>query len=362
MPTFGPLFDCILRGGRCIGVGLIPLLGCGCSALKAGDALPPFDAQSGAVEASASGGGGSDATTDGPDERSVSDSRDDIVGDSIEAGPVDAAQEAPPSTVASPLAVVPTHLRLWLTADRGIACVSGRVARWTDQSGHSNDATLQSGQLGPLCGPQNTAHRINGINVPYFSAPANGNVVDETLDVDLSFLANTGYTILVVERRWYDAPNANWSENLVGTNIQAEANLNLVCASRPRDSVLQFGYVYYQGPPQLSFDQECDGVQANMAAAPAAPPAPVRQDTAMFDPALGHVLWSDGLQLAGNASVAPLLMATDGAVGRGVVRTTATGLDGRFRGDIAEVVVYDAALADAERVVVEGYLKGHWKY
>jgi hypothetical protein len=36
------------------------------------------------------------------------------------------------------------------------------------------------------------------------------------------------------------------------------------------------------------------------------------------------------------------------------------GQDMRFRGDIAEIVAYDTSLADAQRMQVESYLRGHW--
>jgi hypothetical protein len=83
---------------------------------------------------------------------------------------------------------VRSRLQLWLTADVGIMCASGRVTRWADQSGHGRDATLQMGQLGPLCQVTPQVHTANGWSLPYFSAPVSStapNIVDETLDVDL---------------------------------------------------------------------------------------------------------------------------------------------------------------------------------
>jgi hypothetical protein len=360
MPTLGRLIDYNCRGSRCVGVGVMTLLGCGCAGLKEGGTLPPFDVEAGVADVRSTSDGAADAGAEGASEAASGDaSTDESTGTESGDGPIEASLDTDQPALN---VVVPLNLRLWLTADKGITCSSGRVTKWADQSGAGRDATLQLGQLGPECQLMPAPHLINGMDIPYFSAPANGNVVDETLDVDLTFLANSAYTLFVVERRWFDAPDASWSENLLGTNIPVEANLNLDCASRPPDSVLQFGYVYYQGTPQLSFDQECDGIQANIAAAPARPPAPVGQDTAIFDPVVGHAVWRDGVQLLNNAFVSSLLTAANGAVGRGVVMTTATGLDGRFRGDIAEVLVYDAALSDVERRAVEGYLKGHWKY
>jgi hypothetical protein len=53
-------------------------------------------------------------------------------------------------------------------------------------------------------------------------------------------------------------------------------------------------------------------------------------------------------------------MAAGGAIGRAVLQTTASPYDQRFNGDIAQVIVYDTALADADRSALEQYLARRW--
>jgi hypothetical protein len=203
---------------------------------------------------------------------------------------------------------------------------------------------------------------MNGIDVPYFSAPANGNVVDETLDVDLSFLANSAYTLFVVERRWADPVSMQWpAEYFLGTSVPPGNEANPACTSLQHDGTLSFGYINAPSGLLIAMDQGCDGFGNLVLATPTPPPGPVSQETAVFG-SLGHGLWRDGASIWIDQSTVPLSRASDGAIGRAVLKTLASGFDQRFQGDIAEIRAYDTALGDAERAAVEGYLRGHWKY
>jgi hypothetical protein len=253
----------------------------------------------------------------------------------------------PPLTAAS-------HLQLWLTADRGVTCTASLAGTWADQSGHHRDATTPAGGMPPQCG----VHGLNDIDVPYFSAPAqaSGPYTDETLDVDLSFLAGPAYTIFVVERRWADRPLAS---TLIGTTIPDEAT-QPACSSGtpPLHQALAFGYVYYDGFPELGSNTICGGFKAQLPTVPAPPPAPAAFDMLRFDPAVGEQLWVNGTMIASLVDMAPQLTASGGALGRAPYLSQE---DDRFAGDIAEVIVFDAALSTADQQAVEGYLKAHWK-
>jgi hypothetical protein len=65
---------------------------------------------------------------------------------------------------------------------------------------------------------------------------------------------------------------------------------------------------------------------------------------------------TSGALIKSNDARTPLQAIGAGFVGRGGVAN----VDQRFLGDIAEVLVYDVALADAERRVVEASLHFHW--
>jgi hypothetical protein len=282
----------------------------------------------------------------------------------------DAASDAAPR----PTDIAGSHLRLWLTADWGVTCTQTqgpdgstihRVSSWADRSGNQNDASLRQNppQLGPQCRvPQ---HAVNGVDLPYFSAPSNGNVVDETLDVDLGFLQGSDYTIFAVERRWADAPTTSESEFVVGTTVPRSVELAGVgawCNPFPANEMLAFGYSYNNGSPELLLTQGCGAVGGTVASVPATMPSSLKEETGRLDQSAGREVWVEGNPFGVDTSVTPLSYASGGAIGRAVAVTTALGFENRFRGDIAEVIVYDAALTDADRIAVEQYLAGHWHY
>jgi hypothetical protein len=329
-------------------------------------------------------GSESEPSAESSDESSEDSSRD-VVSDSVR----DQSSDGPPSDspggpdsadVAAgslkPTTVDPSHLMLWLNAEVGITCMSttpndaaapGRVVMWADQSGHHNDASIRQSppQLGPQC--HVAQHAVHGIDLPYFSAPNNGNVVDETLDVDLSLLQGSDYTIFVVERRWadYGVDASSQSEFILGTTLPMAVEyggLSNWCNPTPANEVLAFGYSYGHGAPDLILSQGCGSVGNAVAGVLTPPPSPLTEETVRLYQPDGRELWVNGAPFAADAVSSPLSYAEGGAIGRAVNVTTALGFDNRFRGDIAEVVVYDEALSDADRTAVEAYLRAHWRY
>jgi hypothetical protein len=313
--------------GRCARGALACALATGCIALKPGDVVADPDA--GAAENAAEG-----VSNDGG------------------MGSVDSADPG-----SSPQSIEPDYLRLWLRADRGITCTAGRVAMWEDQSGRANNAWPQYGQLGPQCDLPN--HVYNGVALPYFSAPKTQNIYDETLDVDLNCLVNVEYTLFVVERRWADYPDRSTSaEYTVGTTVQGASLANLDGGCAP--GAFQFGYVYDGVGPQLVLDQGCSRAARMVTRVPSSGPADLTEETGAYSGAWGHGVWIAGSPVAFVNDQTELMTAYGGAVGRGIVLDSTW--DTRFRGDIAEIVIYDTSLSSAEMSQVETYLALHWHY
>jgi hypothetical protein len=346
-----------------------------CVGFEAGD-VPASIADAGPSSDGASQGSSIvGLANDGSRENVVRADAADAIGDAVTDGPAiatDVVSDAPPDSRvdAMPLSVASPHLRLWLTAATGITCASSRVVAWADQSGHHDDATLQRGQLGPQCQLPGGTHVVRGVDLPYFSAPTfdgGVDVLDETLDVDLSFLKNTAYTVFTVERRSPDYPNSAGQRNeelILGTTMPlAEELMNpMGCSIPPANNALFIGYVYYSATPEFVLDQTCNTLRAAAPAVAAPAPSMLTEHTVELDPNRGREIWAEGVPFATDVQTAPLVDAEGGAIGRALLETTTTGVDPRFRGDIAEVVVYDVALSDADQSEVEAYLQGRWGY
>jgi hypothetical protein len=180
-------------------------------------------------------------------------------------------------------------------------------------------------------------------------------------------LANSEYTIFVVERRWGDSPSGQTLRDqfVLGTTapLDLETELNPYCLSDagnvPHNEALIFGYYFQYGSPLFVLDQACNAV-AMLAPRAAPPPAPLTEHTGWFSGTKGHFL-SGGMP-NNPPDTTPLAYAQGGAIGRAVVQLTLSGVDTRFNGDIAEVIIYDAALSDSDRLGVEAYLKAKWGY
>jgi hypothetical protein len=251
------------------------------------------------------------------------------------------------------------HLQLWVTADRGVTCTNGEVTAWADQSGRKRDATSGS-HKGPQCAA--AGHTLGGVSVPYFSAPGSTPPYnDETLDVDLRFLVSTDYTVFAVERRWADgSPGSSRTEQIVGTDIPNQASSGCPAFGYQ----INLGYVYYDGYPALGFESACyqpyTGTRGRAPAVPLPPPAPAAYDMLRFSQATdtSPSVWQNGVKInVGGASGGRGAGFAGGAIGR-ALRTGTN--DDRFIGDIAEVVIFDTALTDAERLQMEAYFTTHW--
>jgi hypothetical protein len=259
-----------------------------------------------------------------------------------------------------PLPAVATgHLQAWLTADKGVVCANGEVTTWLDESGKHRDA-VKGSHLGPKC--PTTLHRLAGMNLPYFSAPGtSAPFVDETLDVDLAFLAGTDYTIFVVERRWADrTPTSGQNEMLIGTDLPTDVNATCPSAG----DQISLGYGYYDGFPTLGFESVCympfSGTRGRVPDASALPPSPAVVDMLRLSQNVeaSPTVWQNGVKVNGGAASGG---PASGFVGGSIGRAFGTHTDNRFQGDIAEVVIFDAGLTDLDVQQMNAYFKAHWQ-
>lgn len=284
--------------------------------------------------------GGQDAT---PDVTPQNDGGVDAPVDS----PADTAQDVTADAAVDPQSIIGSNLQLWLTSDKGMTCVTtttpNRVTTWADQSGHNRDATAATAN-GARC----NVHSINSIDVPYLSAPGSSSPYnDEIFTVDLSFLVNTAYTVAIVEKRWADHGSF---ASLIGTIVPGEAQAD------PGDHDKAFGFAFAQG--NLVVDQYYDRPLAyNIAAAP---DSTAHFVIAWFAPTVGHRLYVDGNDVDDNlsdAGLAALIVAQSGVIGSSEYINA---FDDRFQGDIAEIIVADAALSPSALNQLGSYVKTHW--
>jgi hypothetical protein len=200
--------------------------------------------------------------------------------------------------------------------------------------------------------------------VPYFDSPGL-DLLEGTLDVDLSFLANASYSIFVVERRTKDRAGSD-SDWILGTLLPPMFNSNACSPTdggpSPQGRALQFGYTYYthsNNPWHFTLDPTCA-----VASIPVPDANQLRAATigvAVFDQKTAlEQLWADGTETSA-ATGHVLTYAEGGAVGRAIYPNGfPSGGETRYQGNIAEIVVFDTAVADADRIAVQAYLAEAW--
>ena len=269
---------------------------------------------------------------------------------------------SPPTSRPALPNVAASHLQLWLTADHGVDCDGGTVRLWADVSGNGRHAVSGSHE-GPACAGKThaaNAHALAGVDLPYFSAPGREPpFVDGALDVDLSFLTDTDFTIFVVERRWADGTRERGrNEELIGTDFRGGTSACPVSGYQ-----INLGYAYYDGYPTLNYESNCyrpwSGTRGPAPRTPDSPPGAAAIDMLRLAQAqaTSPTVWQNGVKInVGGASGGPGSHFAGGSIGRAFETQT----DNRFRGDIAEIVIFDAALTNAEARRMEAYLRQHW--
>jgi hypothetical protein len=246
------------------------------------------------------------------------------------------------------------HLALWLRADKGVLCTLGgdglhHVEYWTDQSTHMRDATPVNTHEGPLCNDDGY-NAPSGVAVFDFPGGGSSNTYG-TLNVDLSFLVGTDYTVFAVESRAASQPNMY----LLGALRPDETS----CPGNT-DQAFHFGY-RDSTTSLLTVDHFCIKTDAMVPAFTNLQDEPYVTIAAKFSQTSGHQLYRNGVALTATSGSDPtnttaLTASANGAIGRGY----SIAVDTRYQGAVAEIIVYDSALSDTDRQAVETYLRLHW--
>ena len=340
-------------------------------------------------EAGAEGEAGADADAEA-DDAAAADAALDGAGDAVaddgplpdggvditaEASPADGGDDLTPADgpppcrgPSCPSDLGAGHLQLWLRGDRGVDCVAGRVARWLDLSPHHNDGAPPAAGWGPICGEG--TNQINSravVSFPRSSGPVA--LASEHIEVDFSALAESALTIAVVEQRRVPMA-ATW---IVGTPLPFPDQVS--CPGNVNEGKgLKLGYPVPNRALASFWGAAC---ASGGDAVPLPPAAQASTFIMVYVPGTGISVFLNGKQGKGSGAGVFLegglsKVATDSAadarpigfLGRGFIgrgfELTSDGIDSRYHGSIAEVVVYNTALDDSERTRLEAYFHGEW--
>ncbi|HET6146724.1 MAG TPA: hypothetical protein VFH68_04280, partial [Polyangia bacterium] len=314
---------------------------------------------------SGTGGSGVDGGTDAPAE-SANDAPVSGVGGAGGAGGLGGAADAGGDAgcgAGCPSSVRLAALAIWLAADTGVECdqTTMRVTSWINNGSRRGALTPLAGKMGPRCAGATT---LSGRNVISFDAPttdeANG-----VLRVQLGpLLSMDGYTVFVVERR-----QSSDEGYFLGTSLNPL--VPAIDCPQHANHAYRFGYgsVNSVAPdPKYLFyggyvvDPNTDDCFVPQMAPPvfssSNPQAAL--DVEVFDPTMGHKVFGNGTMLASDLSTGPIEDLVDGWVGRAYQQVDSPPRHSRFHGDIAEIVIYEAALIPTEVQDVSNYLAARW--
>ncbi|MDZ7616600.1 MAG: LamG-like jellyroll fold domain-containing protein, partial [Patescibacteria group bacterium] len=213
--------------------------------------------------------------------------------------------------------------QLWLDANGGnvITNASG-VTQWLDQSGNGRNATA----AGLTNAVATTNALVNNMGVVRF------NGTDQHLSLDLSFLANSGYTILAVEGR-----TGTGNHYYLGTYNVSTANQAL--------------HIGYRSDTRYTLAQYSNDLDVTVAGYGS---QQFRVWANMLNLATNQqAIYRDGALLGSRTASGALTAAGNGRLGTGFS-------DQWFNGDLGEILIFDRALTASERAFVEEYLMLRW--
>lgn len=221
----------------------------------------------------------------------------------------------------APIAANPTNVagcQVWFKADAGVLTnASGRVTSWLDQSGRGRHATNNTADQQP-------ALRQNALN----SLPAiRFDGMDDRLNFNATFLANTGYTIFLVEGR-LSSKASNWI--IRGTDADGEASRNKNLHVGYRDNIT-FAHAQYSN----DYNMDVPGYSSQ------------QFEVYTLDCGDSKHTWLNGT-LLGSAADSSKLLSYNGA---------SVGGNGAYQGEIAELIIYNRILSKREMAGVHLYLK-----
>ena len=231
-------------------------------------------------------------------------------------------------------------MSLWLQADAGTTLDGGYVADWADQSGKGNDATaLDSGQRPLLAtatigGESHDVLRFDGTNDAL------------TLGTSLTDMPRQDHTAFFVTARTGGTTTS--TGNLFGFDRTG---------GRTNDG---WYYKFTEGAVNMEAGHGSD--YAYQLAGPQGNDQFILGEGRYNSTTTTAELWIDGLlKTSTDSVVAPINTPTYtrlniGAFDLPTGDVPATGYTNFFRGDIAEILVFDHALSDTDQAVVRSYL------
>ena len=248
-------------------------------------------------------------------------------------------------TQGSPVSTI-DNLVMWLetTSDKSFDAsekvdtvfgATGTITSWNDislQATSPNNATQNSINNKP----RYIANGINGLPVVNFDGALNPN--GDYLNWNGTSLANSNYTIFVVEQRRSSAGN-NYFIGGINTGQNQELHLGY------RTNTL-FTFAQYSN----DYDMPISGYTS--------PIAKIHSFT--FNSAIGKNYYLNGQIPSGGTCI-----TTNCKTGLSSYLSASTGLrdpgNGYFNGDIGEIIVFNKFLNNTERTSVEDYLKTKWR-
>jgi hypothetical protein len=285
----------------------------------------------------------------------------DAGGDAIDEipAPLRTCEEDP----GCPSKIQPSFLQLWLKADQGLVCDTGvspaRVTQWTDQSVGQHSATVHPGAMGPRCG-EVTIKGLPAVSFRPDRSTTGQARLDETLDVDLSWLTTNEYTIFVVERRTVPGIQLGILTTEYGSFTGSDSP---GCAGDAGATTPGYIELAWGPPANLTSTHRCGASVYGYHGFEGETAAPVIL-TSSSSHKNGRRLSIDGTELKRSAlDTAGITLPANkypqftGAIGR----THNARIDNRYAGDIAEIVVYMVALSNADELAVLQYLYLKWK-
>ncbi len=231
---------------------------------------------------------------------------------------------------------VSSNLQLWLDAqDEGTVTIGtgnragGKVTGWSDKSGNNRNAWNNSSMN------YNSTYKvgINSHNAIHFagSGPA-------YLQVDLSFLKNTSYSIATLMRR----TNSNASHPVLGSKTFA---------------TLYFGYF---GNTGMAIEHQSNNFTSPAPAYSAGNPAIA---TVIFDTSAGQTIdvIEGGARYSGSdPNTTAITGMGTGTIGRSKGNLSSWNGTRYFTGYIGEIIIYNKALNGTEKTDTENYLCDKW--
>ena len=218
---------------------------------------------------------------------------------------------------------VSSGLNVWLKADAGVSSTTNGalLSFWNDQSVNGNNAT----QVIANSRPQYFSNRINGNPVVQTAS-------SKYFDVNLNGINAQNYTIFTVTKR------------------QSGNNFQHIIGVRQTGAYVGLG-LGYSGSSLIRFFQYGNSVSLACTSFAGAAEIPTIL-SAQFDINVGKKVWfiKDGIELTRAGNTKTHYPATgSGSIGRGNDNYG-------FIGQIAEVIVYNRVLTDAEKKQVHTYL------